>query len=191
MYLVEIALVLVLHPGVLSLAGDTIGVSRFIAALFWLFAAGIAEETGKACGIALSRPAASRFSWFWLTAATAGVFGLLERWGLTVNRVPDGISPLAGLLFDIRGVVGHIALSMVCVATARMAGGRLKGWAIGIFVAGLLHGLSNFVPRRLPMEIRNDYPFAAPIVSGVIFLAIILAAYVYRRRLDWRIPAAV
>lgn len=180
-----VATALVTHPRLFYMAADAIGAAYFWAALSHGFVAAFREEAGKALGFALAKPRQSRFTWFWLAVAAAAGFGVIERWLMHLNRVPnDAIAPVTLLFYDIRAVAAHIALSLLCVATVRLAGGKATGWAIGIFVAGTLHGLHNFLLLRFPVG------FAGSVVTAVIFFAIMVAAYLYRYRLDWRATAA-
>lgn len=190
MLLAGTAATFALLPSFFFAAGDALGASRSLTALLSFISAAIGEEAAKACGIAIASPGRSRFTWFWLTAATAGTMGALERLGLAMNRAPNNaLSPTAEFFFDARGVAGHVALSLICMMLTKISGGGVKGWTLGILGAGALHAFFNLAPKYLPMEIRNYHPFVAPVVSGGVFIAIIVFAFVYRHRLDWRLLA--
>lgn len=183
-----VATAFLLPPALFLELGAYFGAPAQAVALSFLFGQAIAEEATKAVGIGLANLRRSFFSWFTLTTTTAGFMGLVERFLLAMNWRPDGgnLNDVALLLIDARSVIGHIALSLVCVMTARALHGRLQGWAAGVLIAGFLHGLTNILPRQLPSELRAELPLLAPIVSAIVFMTIIAIAFALRRNFDWR-----
>lgn len=161
-----------------------LGLAPIITANTTLFVYALTEEASKAIGVVIARPGANRFSWLWLTTTLGAGFGVIERVLLTLaSSTPP--SPLQ-LAFDTRAILGHVALTTLCVAIARLTGRNLPGWVLGVVAAAVLHALTNLTPRL----VTGSAGYAAHAIAALAFVIIIGAATIWRERLDWRRPSA-
>lgn len=192
MLIVAVAGALALYPGNVWAVTDPLGMSRRTAALAFFLLAALSEELAKAAGVAVSAPQRSRLSWFWLVIVVAGGFGALERLLMVMNYFPppgQRMSDAVLLAISVRGVLGHVALSLLCVTIARLAGRGVPGWLLGAAAAGAAHGLLNIAPMYLRLEVERGMVSLPEMASGALFAAFIALAYLLRRRLDWRVTA--
>lgn len=182
------AIVLV-RPDFFSMSAQALNMPPWSGALAFFIASATTEEAAKAAAIGVADLRRTLFSWFWVTVAIAGLVGLSE---IALQHLlyfaHQGYPPQFGLLAfaNMRTIAGHIALSLLCVALARMMGGSLWAWLGAIAVVGLLHSAVNFGRRGLFGALPGG-PSLYLILTAVLFIAAIVLAYLCRRRLDWRL----
>jgi RsiW-degrading membrane proteinase PrsW (M82 family) len=160
-------------------------------AFVFFFLAAFSEELGKALGVVVAGLKRNHLSWFWLCIAIGGTFAIIERIGLRWTLTPENLAEAQAqgfdfYLADIRAFIGHSALTCVTLVFARILRHAPIGWTIGLLASSLMHFLTNI----LPMIRTNEFHLALPRFDFYMFFAIhlliLLAAFAFRHRLDWR-----
>lgn len=181
--------IVLVQPGFFDNVAETMGLTPRIGALAYFVSAAVTEEATKAAAINVADLRRTRFSWFWITFAVAGIVGLTEVGVKHLlffgpNGYPDEFGPLA--FANVRTVSGHIALSLICVVLSHATGGRLTAWFGAVAVAGVLHCLVNF-GRGGMFGVPPGGPAAYIIGTWLLFVVVILLAFIWRKRFDWRV----